>query len=224
MTLPNKTLYVAQRASTPAQVCFDEALANLEVSPEEIPTTFTEELVLDEWMIMTMLRMLRVESKYWQSLIEELDFEIQHIVTDVEAEFSKIVENDDDNGRDDSETRVLISHIKRQREELSVSNEKKVKRTATVCEKRLSKEAVSSMRSWLLDNVDYPYPTELQKQKFADESGLTLSQVRLFIPHGFRPLIKSKVNTWFTNARRRILKPIKRSNVPIESFKELLRS
>jgi len=56
----------------------------------------------------------------------------------------------------------------------------------------LPKHVTAILKSWLLEHVKHPYPTEEEKVKLACETGLTLNQI----------------SNWFINARRRILQPV----------------
>jgi hypothetical protein len=58
---------------------------------------------------------------------------------------------------------------------------------------RYSEEVLVSLSAWLADHVQKPYPTRQQMDELAQSSGLTYQQV----------------NTWFTNIRKRKLKPKK---------------
>lgn len=49
------------------------------------------------------------------------------------------------------------------------------------------------LKNWLIENVDNPYPTESEKQKLAENTGLDHTQI----------------NNWFINARRRIYPMLK---------------
>lgn len=48
------------------------------------------------------------------------------------------------------------------------------------------------LKRWLILHKKHPYPTEREKQKLADETGLMVNQI----------------SNWFINARRRILQPL----------------
>ncbi|RAH85979.1 hypothetical protein BO86DRAFT_286810, partial [Aspergillus japonicus CBS 114.51] len=52
---------------------------------------------------------------------------------------------------------------------------------------RLSKEAVTALRSWLYNHQDYPYPTKEEKDALQQQTGLHQAQI----------------SDWFSNARRR---------------------
>ncbi|XP_024910650.1 homeobox protein Meis3 isoform X2 [Cynoglossus semilaevis] len=54
------------------------------------------------------------------------------------------------------------------------------------------KVATNIMRAWLFQNLTHPYPSEEQKKKLSQDTGLTILQV----------------NNWFINARRRIVQPM----------------
>ncbi|KAI3382550.1 hypothetical protein SNEBB_007574 [Seison nebaliae] len=54
------------------------------------------------------------------------------------------------------------------------------------------KTATNTMRAWLFQHLNHPYPTEDQKKQLANETNLTILQV----------------NNWFINARRRIVQPM----------------
>ncbi|RAH42407.1 uncharacterized protein BO95DRAFT_370815 [Aspergillus brunneoviolaceus CBS 621.78] len=54
---------------------------------------------------------------------------------------------------------------------------------------RLSKEAVTVLRSWLHSHQDYPYPTKEEKDALQQQTGLDRAQI----------------SDWFSNARRRTL-------------------
>ncbi|KAL0136838.1 hypothetical protein V8B55DRAFT_1542972 [Mucor lusitanicus] len=56
----------------------------------------------------------------------------------------------------------------------------------------LPKEVTEYLKRWLILHKKHPYPTEREKQKLADETGLMVSQI----------------SNWFINARRRILQPL----------------
>jgi hypothetical protein len=56
----------------------------------------------------------------------------------------------------------------------------------------LPKEVTEFLKRWLLLHKKHPYPTEREKQKLADETGLMVNQI----------------SNWFINARRRILQPL----------------
>ncbi|OAD06344.1 Homeodomain-like DNA binding domain-containing transcription factor, partial [Mucor lusitanicus CBS 277.49] len=51
----------------------------------------------------------------------------------------------------------------------------------------LPKEVTEYLKRWLILHKKHPYPTEREKQKLADETGLMVSQI----------------SNWFINARRR---------------------
>lgn len=53
------------------------------------------------------------------------------------------------------------------------------------------KATTDLLKQWLFEHQDHPYPTEEQKSVLADDTGLTVKQI----------------NYWFTNSRRRFLKP-----------------
>lgn len=57
---------------------------------------------------------------------------------------------------------------------------------------KLPKEVTELLRTWLLDHVGHPYPTEDEKRHLCDATGLTMNQI----------------SNWFINARRRILAPV----------------
>ncbi|KDN52426.1 hypothetical protein K437DRAFT_5402 [Tilletiaria anomala UBC 951] len=57
---------------------------------------------------------------------------------------------------------------------------------------KLPKEVTDTLRTWLLDHVARPYPTEEEKRRLCEATGLTMSQI----------------SNWFINARRRILTPV----------------
>ena len=48
------------------------------------------------------------------------------------------------------------------------------------------KSAVNTMKSWLLDNIDHPYPTRKDKEALKRKTGLS----------------KKQIQNWFTNARK----------------------
>ncbi|UZJ54423.1 hypothetical protein CBS101457_003743 [Exobasidium rhododendri] len=56
---------------------------------------------------------------------------------------------------------------------------------------KLPKMVTDLLKSWLLDHASHPYPTEDEKRRLCDLTGLSISQV----------------SNWFINARRRILVP-----------------
>lgn len=56
---------------------------------------------------------------------------------------------------------------------------------------KLPKPVTDLLKSWLLDHASHPYPTEDEKKRLCDATGLSISQV----------------SNWFINARRRILVP-----------------
>ena len=56
----------------------------------------------------------------------------------------------------------------------------------------LPKHVTEYLKHWLLLHKSHPYPTEGEKQKLADETGLFVNQI----------------SNWFINARRRILQPL----------------
>ena len=58
--------------------------------------------------------------------------------------------------------------------------------------KSFQPSAILVMKSWLMQHVKYPYPTEEEKLEMELEAGLSLVQI----------------NNWFINARRRILHPL----------------
>merc|ERR1719394_2067927 len=67
-----------------------------------------------------------------------------------------------------------------------------------------TKLADTTFRKWLFEHVNHPYPSHAEKQHMALETGVSISQV----------------NTWFCNARRRILRRIMPS-VDFEGAAEL---
>jgi len=208
MTLPNLNHYVAQKSTSP--------LLGTCVKGGHESSTSTEDFLQDEGMVNKMIQIIQKEESDWDALIEEVDAKVDRILAKAKVSFTQVIEEEDAN--------MIICRIKRQREdEMIARNEKKVKHTAS--EKRLSRDAVASMRRWLLDNHDNPYPSDEQKQRFADGSGLTLSQVKPRFNSSFFLLTHylKQVNTWFTNARRRILKPSQQSKVSISNhLRELL--
>ncbi|KAG2208138.1 hypothetical protein INT47_010500 [Mucor saturninus] len=56
----------------------------------------------------------------------------------------------------------------------------------------LPKKVTEFLKRWLILHKKHPYPTEREKQKLADETGLMVNQI----------------SNWFINARRRILQPL----------------
>jgi hypothetical protein len=56
----------------------------------------------------------------------------------------------------------------------------------------LPKEVTEFLKGWLILHKKHPYPTEREKQRLADETGLMVNQI----------------SNWFINARRRILQPL----------------
>jgi hypothetical protein len=56
----------------------------------------------------------------------------------------------------------------------------------------LPKQVTEFLKQWLVLHKKHPYPTEREKQKLADETGLMVNQI----------------SNWFINARRRILQPL----------------
>jgi hypothetical protein len=61
----------------------------------------------------------------------------------------------------------------------------------------LPKEVTEFLKRWLILHKKHPYPTEREKQKLADETGLMVNQI----------------SNWFINARRRILQPLLESEL-----------
>lgn len=59
----------------------------------------------------------------------------------------------------------------------------------------IPKEITEHLRHWLIQHKKHPYPTEIEKQKLAEETGLMVNQI----------------SNWFINARRRILQPMLKS-------------
>lgn len=57
---------------------------------------------------------------------------------------------------------------------------------------RLTKRNQQLLREWLLEHADHPFPSDDEKDMLCLRTGLTLA----------------KLNTWFSNSRRRILKPL----------------
>lgn len=45
----------------------------------------------------------------------------------------------------------------------------------------LPKPVTDMLRAWLWEHLDHPYPTEEDKQIFMSRTGLTISQVSLFL-------------------------------------------
>lgn len=62
--------------------------------------------------------------------------------------------------------------------------------------RNLPRSAIAHLKEWLLSpqHVNYPYPTEEEKEKLARKAGLTLKQL----------------TNWFTNARKRLWAPLMR--------------
>ena len=60
------------------------------------------------------------------------------------------------------------------------------------------------MNSWIFANQQSPYPTEEEKSKLLQATGLTSSQL----------------NNWFSNARRRILKKMKTADFERHQYYE----
>ncbi|EPR79522.1 TALE homeodomain protein [Spraguea lophii 42_110] len=58
-----------------------------------------------------------------------------------------------------------------------------------------SREIIKILKKWFNENINYPYPSEIEKQNLSCVTGLTLTQIK----------------NWFINARRRIL-PRKNGN------------
>lgn len=58
---------------------------------------------------------------------------------------------------------------------------------------RLPDKAVETLKQWLFNHIDHPYPTAYEKEMLERETGLSDTQVA----------------NWFGNARRRIVKPLK---------------
>ena len=56
---------------------------------------------------------------------------------------------------------------------------------------KLPKHITDTLKAWLLEHADHPYPTEDEKRAFCDFTGLDICQI----------------SNWFVNARRRILAP-----------------
>ena len=56
----------------------------------------------------------------------------------------------------------------------------------------LPKNAVDLLRDWLYDNLQYPYPSEDQKNALSVRTNLEMKSI----------------NNWFINARRRLIKPL----------------
>ncbi|KAI8881486.1 hypothetical protein K501DRAFT_334659 [Backusella circina FSU 941] len=56
----------------------------------------------------------------------------------------------------------------------------------------IPKEMTEHLRQWLIQHKKHPYPTEIEKQELAEETGLMINQI----------------SNWFINARRRILQPM----------------
>ena len=56
---------------------------------------------------------------------------------------------------------------------------------------KLPKHITDTLKAWLLEHADHPYPTEDEKRAFCDYTGLDICQI----------------SNWFVNARRRILAP-----------------
>ncbi|KAG8930109.1 hypothetical protein FRC02_004593 [Tulasnella sp. 418] len=62
---------------------------------------------------------------------------------------------------------------------------------------KLPKQVTETLRTWLLDHADHPYPTEEEKKMLCAWTGLSISQV----------------SNWMINARRRILVPASKAAV-----------
>ncbi len=69
---------------------------------------------------------------------------------------------------------------------------------------RLPSSSTEMLRNWLLHHKADPYPTEEEKSKFMQLTGLSLSQVCCFKMYLF-PSYYFQINNWFSNARRRAL-------------------
>ena len=58
--------------------------------------------------------------------------------------------------------------------------------------REIPKAATNCLRGWLFQHITHPYPSEDQKKQLAQNTGLTVLQVK----------------NWFINARRRIVQPL----------------
>jgi len=88
----------------------------------------------------------------------------------------KLVERDDDPEDATYQEPIMFSHSK-----------------TSIGKNDLPTDATAILKTWLFDHVDAPYPSDVEKDDFMNQTGLTLTQI----------------NNWFSNARRRILKKIK---------------
>lgn len=56
----------------------------------------------------------------------------------------------------------------------------------------LPRQAVAILRAWILEHVANPYPTVEEKERLQEQTGLTAQQI----------------HHWFTNTRKRVLRPL----------------
>jgi hypothetical protein len=72
-----------------------------------------------------------------------------------------------------------------------VPKRKRITKTgATSTRTNFSKHAIQTLKSWLFNNKNDPYPSELEKQTLSAKTSMTINQI----------------NNWFINARRRHLR------------------